>query len=57
LSYVFKFIRIHPAPAQEVARGGLTVVCVRHEGGKMAACTIPKSVADKIEVAPAEMLR
>jgi acyl-CoA thioester hydrolase len=57
LSYIFKFIRIHPAPAQEVARGGLTVVCVRHEGGKMAACTIPKSVADKIEVAPVEMLK
>jgi YbgC/YbaW family acyl-CoA thioester hydrolase len=57
LSYIFKFIRTHPAPAQEVARGGLTVVCVSHREGKMAACTIPKSVADKIEVAPEEMLR
>jgi len=57
LSYVFKFMKLHPAPALEVARGGLTVVCVRHEGGKMTACTIPKSVADKIQVAPAELLR
>jgi monoamine oxidase len=40
----------------EVARGGLTVVCVRHQGGHMTACTIPQAVADKIEVAPAELL-
>jgi acyl-CoA thioester hydrolase len=57
LSYVFKFIKLHPAPPLEVARGGLTVVCVRHEAGKMTACTIPKWVADKIQAAPAELLR
>jgi len=57
LSYVFKFIKLNAAPPEEVARGGLTVVCVRHDGGKMRACTIPKSVADQIHVAPAELLR
>jgi acyl-CoA thioester hydrolase len=57
LSYVFKFTKLQPAPPLEVARGALTVVCVSHHGGKMAACTIPKAVADKIQVAPAELLQ
>jgi acyl-CoA thioester hydrolase len=57
LSYVFKFIKLQAAAPLEVARGGLTVVCVSHHGGKMAACTIPKAVADKIQVAPAELLK
>jgi hypothetical protein len=57
LSYLFKFIKLNGGPPVEVARGGLTVVCVRHGGGKMTACAIPKAVADKIEVAPAELLR
>src|SRR5580658_6135723 len=56
LSYVFKFIKLNGAVPMEVARGGLTVVCVRHAGRKMSACTIPKEVADKIQVAPAELL-
>jgi hypothetical protein len=41
----------------EVARGLLTVVCVTHQHGKMTAATIPKAIADKIEVAPAEALK
>src|SRR5580658_1051709 len=57
LSYLFKFIKLNGAAPLEVARGGLTVVCVRHDGRKMTACNIPKSVADKIQVAPAELLR
>jgi YbgC/YbaW family acyl-CoA thioester hydrolase len=57
LSYVFKFIKLHAGRPLEVARGGLTVVCVSHQGGKMTACAIPKAVADKIEVAPAALLR
>jgi YbgC/YbaW family acyl-CoA thioester hydrolase len=57
LSYIFKFIKLNAAPPLEVARGGLTVVCVSHHGGKMTACAIPKWVADKIEVAPAELLQ
>jgi hypothetical protein len=40
----------------EVARVGLTVVCVRHDGHKMTACNIPKELADKIQVAPAALL-
>ena len=40
----------------EVARGSLTVVCVRHRDGKMHAATIPESIAEKIEVAPPELL-
>ena len=57
LSYVFKFIKLNAAPPLEVARGGLTVVCVRHDGRKMTACSIPKTLADKIQVAPAELLQ
>ena len=56
LSYLFKFIKLNGGPPTEVARGGLTVVCVRHDGHKMSACAIPKEVADKIQVAPAELL-
>jgi acyl-CoA thioester hydrolase len=56
LSYVFKFLKLNASPPEEVARGGLTVVCVRHDGGKMKACAIPKAVADQIQVAPKELL-
>ncbi len=56
LSYLFKFRKLNASPPVEVARGVLTVVCVRHEGGKMTACSIPKIVADKIEAAPAALL-
>ncbi len=57
LSYVFKFRKLNgPAPT-EVARGTLTVVCVTKQAdGKMTAAHIPKPFADKIEVAPAELL-
>ena len=56
LSYVFRFVKLHCSPPLEVARGTLTVVCVIHKDGKMHAATIPKAIADKIEVAPAELL-
>lgn len=55
LSYLFKFRKLSNPPV-EAARGFLTVVCVRHEGGKMTACAIPQNVADKIETAPPESL-
>ena len=57
LSYVFKFRKLNgPAPV-EVARGALTVVCVtKGADGKLAAAAIPKDFADKIEVAPADLL-
>ena len=58
LSYVFRFRKLNAAPPLEVARGKLTVVCVTHEAdGKMKATPIPKAVADKIGVAPAELLK
>ncbi|MGZ4963745.1 MAG: acyl-CoA thioesterase [Limisphaerales bacterium] len=57
LSYLFRFSKLNTSPVVEVAYGRLTVVCVRHEkDGKMAACSIPDFIADKIEVAPAELL-
>ena len=57
LSYLFKFRKMNGPTPVEVARGSLTVVCVtRQADGKMAAAPIPKLFADKIEVAPAELL-
>jgi YbgC/YbaW family acyl-CoA thioester hydrolase len=57
LSYLFKFRKLNDSPAPEVARGALTVVCVRHEpGGKMRACSIPPSLAERIQTAPPELL-
>ncbi len=57
LSYVFKFRKLNGAAPVEVARGLLTVVCVhKDDQGKMAATHIPKAFADKIDVAPAELL-
>jgi YbgC/YbaW family acyl-CoA thioester hydrolase len=57
LSYQFRFRKINVSPPVEVAHGKLIVVCVRHEkDGKMAACSIPDSIADRIEVAPDELL-
>ena len=57
LSYVFRFRKLNTLPLVEVARGSLTVVCVTHHAeGKMSACSIPKNIADLIEVAPAELL-
>ena len=52
LTYEFIFHKLNAQPPVEVARGKLTVVCVTHEGGKMASAPIPKNIADRIEVAP-----
>src|SRR6478609_4513940 len=57
LSYIFRFFKLNASPPVEVARGSLTVVCVtHHQDGKMRSTTIPKSIADKIELAPTELL-
>ncbi len=57
LKYNFRFRKLNTAPVIEVARGSLTVVCVTHHtGGKMSACSIPKNIADRIEVSPADLL-
>jgi len=58
LSYVFRFRKLNASPPVEVARGKLTIVCVAHDAdGKMKAAPIPKAVADKIEVAPEDLLK
>src|SRR5206468_5307153 len=57
LRYVFRFRKLNAQPQVEVARGSLTVVCVTHRQGKMIAATIPKILADKIEVAPVAELQ
>lgn len=57
LTYVFCIRKLNASPPIEIARGKLTVVCVRRDThGKMSAHHIPKALADKIEVAPLEML-
>jgi len=56
LSYQFRIRRLNAQAAVEVARGSLTVVCVRHQGGTMRAAVIPNEIAERIEVAPAELL-
>ena len=56
LTFAFRFRKLSANPPVEVARGSITVVCVTHQHGKMSAATIPKEIADKIEVAPPEKL-
>jgi acyl-CoA thioester hydrolase len=57
LSYQFRFRNLSAEPPEEVARGMVTIVCVSHRNdGRMAAAAIPKEIADKIEVAPEELL-
>jgi acyl-CoA thioester hydrolase len=56
LTYQFRFRKLNGPEPIEVARGALTVVCVRHHLGKMKAATIPAPIADQIEVATAEAL-
>lgn len=52
LSYEFRFRKMSGDEGVEIARGALTVVCVRHEGDRMKAAAIPAAIAAKIEVAP-----
>src|SRR3954471_22807337 len=53
LTFAFRFRNLGVSPPVEVARGKLTIVCVVHQpNGAMAAHTIPKEIAEKIEVAP-----
>jgi len=56
LSYTFRLVKINSAPPVEVARGSITVVCVRHKDGKMQAATIPQAIAERIDVAPTSLL-
>lgn len=56
LTYHFRFRKLNASPPMEVARGKVTTVCVTHTHGKMSSAVIPKVVADKIQVAPPELL-
>ena len=53
ISYQFRLLKAD----SEVARGTITVLCVRrNEGDGMKATSIPSEIADLIEVAPADKL-
>lgn len=57
LTYQFRFRKASDPAGVEIAIGEITVVCVqRQSDGGMKAVTIPKEIADQIEVAPAELL-
>ncbi|MCI0746476.1 MAG: acyl-CoA thioesterase [Verrucomicrobia subdivision 3 bacterium] len=57
ITYQFRFRKLNEEPVVEVARGKITIVCVAHyPDGKMNAVPIPPEIADRIEVAPAELL-
>jgi acyl-CoA thioester hydrolase len=61
LSYLFRFNKLPREGSGEkpmlVATGVLTVVCVAHyPDGRMEAAAIPAELANKIEVAPVELL-
>jgi acyl-CoA thioester hydrolase len=56
--YTFVFRKLNDKPPREVARGTLAVASVKvgKPGGKMTGIPIPKALADKIEVAPEELV-
>jgi len=56
--YSIIFRKLNEQPEREVARGTLVVACVKRDAitGTLKAVPIPKAVAEKIDVAPAEML-
>lgn len=57
LTYGFWFRKLGEDGIVDVAKGALTVVCVRHVNGRMKAAVIPKEIARKIDVAPAKVLK
>jgi acyl-CoA thioester hydrolase len=57
LTYQFRFSRVNGSRPQEVARGRLTVACVKRQtDGAFKAVPLPKVIADKIQQAPAPLL-
>jgi YbgC/YbaW family acyl-CoA thioester hydrolase len=56
--YTFYFRKLNEQPHREVARGSLAVACVQRDRatGRLTGVPIPKAIADKIEVAPPELL-
>ena len=58
LSFLFRFRKLNADPVEHVACGILTIVSVSHGAdGKMTAVPIPAVIADRIEVAPKELLQ
>jgi YbgC/YbaW family acyl-CoA thioester hydrolase len=57
LSYQIRFLNLSAPPGREVARGVLTVVCVaKNADGGFTSTRIPHELAEKIHVAPPELL-
>ncbi|MBI4660367.1 MAG: acyl-CoA thioesterase [Verrucomicrobia bacterium] len=57
LSFCFRFRNLTASPPEEAARGVVTIVCVaRQPDGSMVAAKIPPEIADRLEVAPSELL-
>lgn len=56
LTYAFRIRKRNAPEPFEVARGKITVVCIKLVDGRMKATRIPKAIADKIQVAPAKLL-
>jgi acyl-CoA thioester hydrolase len=57
LTYGFWFRKLEGSEMVDVARGSLTVVCIRHQNGRMKAAMIPREIANRIQVVPAKVLR
>jgi YbgC/YbaW family acyl-CoA thioester hydrolase len=57
LTYAFRLRKLNAAKPYEVARGKITVVCIKMVNGQMKATHIPKVIADQLEVAPARLLK
>ena len=56
LTYEFRLRKLNTPKPHEVARGRITVVCIKLVNGRMKATSIPKAIADKISVAPKKLL-
>lgn len=57
LTYAFRLRKLNAPEPLEVARGKITVVCIKLMNGRMKATRIPKLITDKIQVAPARLLQ
>ena len=57
LTYQFRFSRLNGSNPEEVARGRLTVASVeRQADGSLKAVPLPKTIANKVQQAPAHLL-
>ena len=57
LTYAFRLRKLNTTEPYEVARGRITVVCIKMVAGRMKSANIPKEIADKISVAPKKLLK